>query len=251
MALTEESETKRIIDSARERGVQLRVIGGMAFKIHCTTIAHRTLARTYGDIDLVGYKKQRTEIMQTLESLGYIPNKRFNALQGHRRLLYSSADETFSVDIFLDIFPMCHQLIFINRLEHDVYSVPLPELLLSKLQIIQLNEKDVKDIYTLLQEHDLAVSDNPEIIDLRAVNQICRNDWGWYKTVMRNINKNISLVDNYLEPGASRDLVVNRLNKLHEALEKSPKTLKWKLRSIIGERVRWYEMPEERTEGVI
>jgi hypothetical protein len=245
MTITEESETKRIIDAARERGVHLRVIGGMAFKIHCTTIQHRALARAYGDIDLVGYKKQRSEISQTLENLGLIPNRRFNALQGHRRLLYSSADGTFDIDVFLDIFPMCHQLSFINRLERDVYTVPLAELLLSKLQVVQLNEKDVKDICALLQEHETAVGDDAEIIDLRMVTQICRNDWGWYKTVTLNINKVLSLVDDYLEPGPTRDLVVNRLEKVQEALEKAPKTLKWKLRSIVGERVRWYELPED------
>lgn len=251
MAITEESETRQIIDTARDRGVHLRVIGGLAFKIHCTKIKHRALARAYGDIDLVGYKKQRSEISQILENLGYIPNRRFNALQGHRRLLFSSVDETFDIDVFLDIFPMCHQLSFINRLERDVYTVPLAELLLSKLQIVQLNEKDVKDICALLQEHEVAVGDDAEIIDLRMVTQICSNDWGWYKTVMLNTNKVLSLVDDYLELDQIKDLVINRLEKMQEALEKTPKTLKWKMRSIVGERVRWYELPEDMTGEVL
>jgi hypothetical protein len=250
MALTEESETKRIIDAARERGVQLRVIGGMAFKIHCTAIAHRALTRTYGDIDLIGYKKQRTEIIHTLESLGYIPNKRFNALQGHRRLLFAPADERFDIDVFLDIFPMCHQLSFINRLERDRYTVPLAELLLSKLQVVQLNEKDVKDICALLQEHEVAVGDDPEIIDMGIISRICGNDWGWYKTITLNIDKILNLTDDYLEVDQNKDLVVNRLNQIRDKLEKTPKTLRWKLRSIIGERVRWYELPEDMTGEV-
>jgi hypothetical protein len=251
LALTEESETKRIIDAARERGVQLRVIGGMAFKIHCTTIAHRALARTYGDIDLVGYKKQRSEISQILESLGYIPNRHFNALQGHRRLLFAPADEKFDIDVFLDIFPMCHQLSFINRLERDMYTVPLAELLLSKLQVVQLNEKDVKDIYALLQEHEVAVGDDPEIINMEIILQLCGNDWGWYKTVTLNINKILSLVDDFFETDQKRDLVVNRLNNMRDKLERTPKTYKWKLRSIIGEKIRWYELPEDMTGEVL
>jgi len=245
MAVTREDEARRVIDAARERGVHLRVIGGLAVKIRCPGAQHRALARTYGDVDLVGYRAQRSEIGHVLEDLGYIPNRRFNALQGHRRLLFVHPDGIFDVDIFLDVFPMCHELNFVGRLEKDEYTVPLPELLLSKLQVVQLNEKDVKDLYAILQDHDVAESDAPEVVDLRFITRLCGRDWGWYKTVTLNIDKLLALADDYLEPGQAKDVITGRLRRLKEAIEAAPKSVKWKARALIGERVRWYDLPED------
>jgi hypothetical protein len=250
MATTRVDEARRVIDAARERGVHLRVIGGLAAKICCPSAQHRALVRTSGDLDLVGYRRQRVEIGQVLEDLGYIPNRRFNTLQGHRRLLFVHPDETFDVDVFLDVFPMCHELNFVGRLEESEYSVPLPELLLSKLQVVQLNEKDVKDVYAIVQDHEVAEGEAAGVIDSRYITRLCGGDWGWYKTVTMNIDKVLALVGDYLEPGQARDVITQRLRHLREAIEKTPKTLKWKARAAIGERVRWYELPEDM-EGEI
>ena len=245
MTITREDEARRVIDAARERGVHLRVIGGLAVKIHCPGAQHRALARTYGDLDLVGYRRQRSEIARVLDDLDYVPNRRFNALQGYRRLLFVCPDETFDVDVFLDIFPMCHELNFVDRLEKDEYTVPLPELLLSKLQVVQLNEKDVKDVYAIVQDHQVAESDAPEVLDIRFIARLCGSDWGWYKTVTMNIDKVLALADEYLESGEAKDIITSRLQRLREAIEAAPKSIRWKVRAAIGERVRWYELPED------
>ena len=245
MAGTREAEAKRVIDGARELGVHLRVIGGLAIKICCPSAQHRSMARTYGDLDLVGYRRQRAEIGRAIESLGYEPNQRFNALQGHRRLLFVHPDGTYDVDVFLDIFPMCHELNFVGRLEKDQYTVPLPDLLLSKLQVIQLNEKDVKDLYALVDDHELGTGDNPETIDVAFITKLCGTNWGWYKTVTMNIDKVVALADDYLAEDEDRDTIVGRLQRLREEIEVAPKSLKWKVRARVGERVRWYDLPED------
>ncbi len=245
MAVTEELDAKRIIDAAREQKIYLRVIGGLAFKLRCPSAAHRAQARAYGDLDLVGYRKQRVEIGKVLENLGYVPNKRFNALQGHRRLLFVHPDETYDIDVFLDVFPMCHELNFLGRLEKDTYTVPLPDLLLSKLQVVQLNEKDVLDVLALLQDYEVTAGKDDQVLNLKFINQLCGNDWGWYKTVTLNIDKVLSLVGDYLEPGEAKDIVNTRLGALKNEIESCPKSLKWRTRAIIGERSRWYELPED------
>ena len=242
---TMEEEVRRVIDTAREQGVHLRVIGGLAYKMQSPSAEHRALARAYGDIDLVGYKSQRRKILQVLEDLAYVPNRSFNTLQGHRRLLFVHPDETFDVDVFLDVFPMCHTLNFVGRLEEDEYTIPLPELLLSKLQVVQLNEKDLKDIYALLEDHEVAESGAPEVVDVRVITRLCGNDWGWYKTVTMNIDKALALADEYLEADEARDLITGRLRGLKEAIEAAPKSFRWKARAAVGERVRWYELPED------
>ncbi len=239
-----EEDARRLVELANERGVHLRIIGGLAIKLHCPNAEHRSLVRVYGDLDCIGYRSQRVQISRVLEDLGYVPNRRFNALQGHRRLLYSHPSGGFDVDVFLDVFPMCHELNLVGRLEHDTYTVPLAELLLSKLQIVELNEKDVKDIYALVYDHDVGSGGDRETIDLGVILRLCANDWGWYKTVTINIAKVLGLADDYLE-GKRKKTVMERLQRLTRAIEETPKSLAWKARAAIGERSRWYELPEE------
>lgn len=243
-----EEEARRVIDAARERGVHLRVIGGLAVKLHCPSATHRELSRTYGDLDCVGYRSQREDISRLLEDLGYEPNRRFNALQGHRRLLFANPQLGSDVDVFLDIFPMCHELNFLHRLELDEYTVPVADLLLSKLQVVQLNEKDIKDTYALIEDHEIGETDDREGINSQRIARLCGDDWGWYKTVTMNIEKVIALADDYLE-GEEKELVTGRLRRLHQIIEEAPKSVKWKVRARVGERVRWYDLPEEVDHG--
>ena len=244
-----EEEARRVIGAAQEQGVHLRVIGGLAVKLRCPSADHRALSRTYGDLDLVGYRSQRPQIHQVMESLGYLPNKRFNALQGHRRLLFERAEKSYALDIFLDVFVMCHELNFLGRLELDEYTVPLAELLLSKLQIVELNEKDVKDIYTLIQDHEFGEGVEREEIDIRFITELCGSDWGWYRTATWNIDKVLALAEDYLEEDATREQIVSRLRYLGQTIEEAPKSLRWKSRARLGERVRWYNLPEEVKHG--
>ena len=250
MAVTEESDAKRVIDAAREQNVCLRVIGGLAFKLRCPSAQHRAQARKYGDLDLVGYRKQRSEIQSVLEGLNFNPNRRFNALQGHRRLLFVHPDETYDIDVFLDVFPMCHELNFVGRLEKDTYTVPLPDMLLSKLQVVQLNEKDVLDMLALLQDYEVTEGNDHEVLNTRFINSLCGSDWGWYKTVTINIDKLLSMMGDYLGAGETADIVGKRLRHLKEEIESCPKSLKWRSRALIGERQRWYELPEDMARDV-
>ncbi len=242
--VTMEEEAKRVIDAARGQGVHLRLIGGLAVKLHCPSAEHRELSRTYGDVDCVGYRSQREEISRLLEDLGYEPNRRFNTLQGHRRLLFDNPQLGFDVDVFLDVFPMCHQLNFLHRLELDEYTVPVADLFLSKLQVVELNEKDVKDTYALVEDHEIGETDDREVIDSRRIARLCGDDWGWYKTITMNIEKVVALADDYLE-GEEKELVTGRLRRLHQIIEQAPKSMKWKMRARVGEKVRWYDLPED------
>lgn len=238
-----EEEAKRIIDTARERDVYLRLVGGIAIKLHSPSASHRDLARGYGDLDVVGYQRQRREISRVFEDLGYVPNRRFNALQIVRQMFQHPQYE-FDIDVFLDEFTMCHQLKFIHRLELDRYTIPLADLLLTKLQVVQINEKDLKDIYALLNDHELGNTSDPEVIDAGYVAKVCGDDWGWYKTVSLNIQKARDLAANYLS-GPEREAVQEKLRRLGEIIEAAPKSLRWKARARVGEKVRWYELPEE------
>lgn len=243
MAIDLEAIVRRLVDTAQGRGIILRAIGGIAVKIHSPSASHRDLARGYGDLDVVGYQKQRREISRVFEDLGYMPNVRFNALQIVRQM-FQHPEYELDIDVFLDEFTMCHRLNFINRLEKDSYTIPLADLLLTKLQVIQINEKDLKDIYALLHDHELGTNPDPEIIDTGYIVKLCSDDWGWWKTVTLNIEKVSGLVGDYLQD-ADKDLILERLERLRRAIDAAPKSLKWKARARIGEKARWYQLPEE------
>ncbi len=241
---TMEEEVRRVVDAARERGIQLRVIGGVAVKLHCPSAEHRSMARTYGDVDFMGYRKQRTEVSKLMEDLGYEPNRQFNILQGHRRMLFDHPQLGYDADVMLDVFVMCHELNFIGRLEVDEYTVPIEELLLSKMQVIELNEKDIKDSFAMLVDHDIAEADDRETIDSRFIAKLCGDDWGWYKTLTMNIDKITELAPDFLDE-KEREVVVERLGRLRRIIEDAPKSMKWKMRARVGEKKRWYDLPED------
>jgi hypothetical protein len=241
---TMEEEVRRVVDAGRERGIQLRVIGGVAVKLHCPSAEHRSMARTYGDVDFIGYRRQRTEVSRLMEDLGYEPNRQFNILQGHRRMLFDHPDLGYDADVMLDVFVMCHELKFLGRLEVDEYTVPIEELLLSKMQVIELNEKDIKDSFAMLVDHDIAEVDDRDTIDSRFIAKLCSDDWGWYKTLTMNIDKITDLAPDFLDE-REREVVVERLGRLRRIIEEAPKSMKWKMRARVGEKKRWYELPED------
>jgi hypothetical protein len=252
--LIKEDEARRTIDAASERGIYLRVIGGLAIKMHCPSANHPTLAREYADIDYVGYHDQGRDIRRLFEDLGYVPNRRFNALQGRKRLMYFHPEEECDIDVFLDIFDMCHKLDFSGRLHLDDYTIPLPEVLLTKLQVVKMNEKDLKDIFTILSDLELGPAGEPGVIDEDYILDLCCDDWGWYRTLTDSIAKCIDLAPDYLEEPRT-STVIGKLERLHRQMEERPKSFRWKTRARVGERVRWYRLPDEidkpedKTEG--
>ena len=89
----------------------------------------------------------------------------------------------------VDKIEMCHTLRFADRLARLPYTLDPMDLLLSKLQIIELNEKDADDCLRLLVTFPLAESDDPHSMDLRIFNSLLGDDWGWWKTVTLNLDR--------------------------------------------------------------
>src|SRR5437660_4033914 len=177
-------EAKRILDEARNRGIILRLLGGVAVKYHCPSATHRSLQRSYPDLDFFGRGKQGREIRRLFLDLGYEPNQRFNALHGATRLIFEDAKNQRVVDIFLDVFRMCHTLHLGDRLSLDDYTIPISDLLLTKLQVMEINEKDIRDLIAILKDHDVDDQIAPgekEGSDAGYVSRPGAGDWGWCK----------------------------------------------------------------------
>ena len=248
-------EAKRVLDEAKERGIILRLFGGVAVKYHCPSATHRSLQRSYPDLDFFGRGKQGREIRKLFLDLGYEPNQRFNALHGATRLIFEDSKNLRVVDIFLDVFRMCHTLHLGDRLTLDDYTIPISDLLLTKLQVVETNEKDIRDLIAILKDHDVVEridSVGREVIDARYVSTLCADDWGLCKTISLTLRKLLTFLSKYeIEPEA-KQILEARINQLLHAIETVPKSFRWKLRDKVGERKRWYDLPEVpiRTQSV-
>jgi hypothetical protein len=239
-------EATRILAEAESRSVVLRLLGGVAVHMRCPSATHRKLARDYVDIDFMGYSKQSREIRRLFESLGYAPRDRFNAMQGDERLIFNDLKLQRRVDIFLDVFNMCHKFNLKDRLELDRQTIPLPDLLATKLQIVEINPKDIRDIVALLVDHDVGPSAAKEEqrLDGQHLAKLCSDDWGVYKTFTMNLDKMLSHLDSFGLEDSQNKLVTARALSLKTLIEDAPKSLKWKMRQKVGERKQWYELPE-------
>jgi hypothetical protein len=161
-------------------------------------------------------------------------------MNGKERLLFYDNPNGRQVDVFVSSFRMCHEIPLEDRLSVDKDTVPLAELLLTKLQIIELNEKDVRDTVALLLEHD--VTDDDSGVNASHVATLCANDWGLCRTISQNLNALRDRVGGYEVDG---EAVSSRVGHILERIEAEPKSRSWRMRAKVGERKRWYQLPEE------
>ena len=237
------NEARAIIDEARANNVTLRALGGTAVAMHCPSAKHKAIVREYPDIDLVGHAKEGKGIKTVFLNLGFQPDKRFNALHGAKRLKFAEENSDTDVDVFLDIFEMCHKLDFKGRLELEDYTIPLADLLLTKLQIVELNEKDVRDIIAIIFDHEFGAG--PEMIDDNYIANLCGNDWGLWKTISLSIERVLGFLGDYAVTDDEKGRIKSRLEGLKKRIDAEPKGTRWKMRASIGESRKWYETVEE------
>jgi hypothetical protein len=203
-----------------------------------------SLSREYKDLDFAVTKKGAGDSDKLLRDAGYEPHITFNAMHARERGLFFDEHHGRQVDVFIDSFRMCHQIPLSGRLNGHEQTVPLAELLLTKLQIIELNEKDVRDTVLLLHGHPIDDHDD-EAVNGAHIAQLCANDWGLWRTITANLERCRSHVGDYELEARDRDRISTRFDELLGRIEEEPKTRGWKLRAKVGERKRWYELPEE------
>lgn len=241
-------EAKRILEVARSKKITLRLFGGIAIFFSCPSAPLVNPERKYVDIDVLGHEKQSRDIKRLFVDLGYAPRDRFNALQGFRRLIFNDLDHGRRVDIFLDIFEMSHKFNFKKRIDILGDTLPLADLLATKLQIFEINEKDLMDALTIFVDHDVGKSDS--LINGAYLAGICANDWGIFKTFIINLEKTLGVIDATPIGSNQKEHVRSRIAKLRKMMDEAPKSLRWRLRARVGESVKWYELPEADQEVV-
>jgi hypothetical protein len=244
------AEISRIIDQGAQRGIPLRILGGAAVRMHCPGSDHlyELLKRApKHDMDFVSYSKYRPLTKQFMKDMGYTPYVTLAMASGagRHRQIFNDADGNKAIDVFLDILPMCHVIDFRGRLEVDSPTVPLAELFLLKAQIIEMNEKDWADMCILLREHPVGSIDK-ETINLNLVAKTLADDWGFYYTASTNLKKLHDYVASCTGLTVDdRKSIEGKIVAIRDAIEKEPKTLKWKMRAKVGTGRKWYNVVEE------
>jgi len=238
-------EAERIISTAENQHITLRLLGGTAIGIRCPSAKRRAVARTYPDIDLVGLKKQSRTIRGFFTTMGYEENKMFNALRGSTRLMFFDIPNKRRIDVFLDYFDMCHKFELRDRLTIDPMTLSMADLLATKLQVVKTNEKDIKDMVALLLDHEIAESDERDKVNAMRLAKLCADDWGIYKTFTMVLAKVMVMLDQLELTPDERKLVKDRIERISKMIEDEPKSLKWRMRARVGEKSVWYKMPED------
>jgi hypothetical protein len=245
-------EGLRLVQAAATRGLAVRLIGGVAVWARCPSANVPPLRRDYGDVDVIGLRRESRELRQFLEVMGYQPDKLFNAIHGAQRLNFADAVSGRPLDVLLDKFAMCHSLDLRDRLAVDPVTIELADLLLTKLQIVRINDKDLLDLTALLADHRLAGrsdgrprGDDHDAIDLGRFTSVLGKDWGFEHTARINLGKLRASVAGRRLPANRAATVGERIAGLLSGLDKGRKTIAWQVRAQVGERVRWYEEPEE------
>lgn len=236
-------EAARLTDQASSQGLTLGVLGGVGIALLSPSSRQAPLMREYGDLDLAITRKDRARLETLMVACGYQPDPETNALFGRERLIYFDAARGLHVDIMLDHLHMCHDIPFYFR---DGALTPAC-LLLTKLQVVQTAEKDLRDIAALLV--DIKLVEGPGGIDMAWLAALCAKDWGLWRTVMDVLDR-VSAFSASVGSLPGDYSLSDQLQLLVRRLETSPKTLGWKARAAIGRRIQWYELPEEGQKKV-
>jgi hypothetical protein len=238
---------RNLVAAATSRGIALRLLGGVAIWIRASPAARAALGRRYPDIDLVAHKRQSRDLRGLLEERELQPERVFNATHGARRLLYHSPDPDsgWHIDVFLDTFEMSHRLDLGARLEAEAETLPAAELMLTKLQIAEVNRKDLSDVAMMLWDHEPGGDDGQGRLNLARMAEVCGARWGLYTTVTDNLAGCADLLGELVATPADRIRIAGRIQTVSRALQEAPKTVSWRARARVGRRVRWYEVPEE------
>lgn len=243
-------EAMNISEEGKKRGIIIRIMGATAFRIHCPNFLwfHKKFNRELSDLDFISYSKHSSEIMKLFNEFGYISEEALSTYLTKRRIFHSK-DGAYVVDVFFDELNMCHRIDFKGRLEVDYPTIPLADLLLEKLQIVEFTNKDAIDVVMLLREHDIADHDK-EVINQERIADLLSKDWGFYYTATTNLKKLRGFlkhtdVANTLSNTDVID-VDKKIDQLLKVIETKPKTMKWKMRAKIGTKKRWYQEVESK-----
>lgn len=242
-----ENELKAILKASDDAGILMRVIGSLAFQMHCPQYGYlqAAMGRAYTDIDFGAYGRQNKQITEMMTKMGYVENREVFIASEGERAIFDKPGTGLHVDVFYEKLDFCHAIYWKDRLEVDSPTIPLTELLLEKMQIVQINEKDIIDTIMLLLEHPLGDIDK-ETINIKLAAELCAKEWGLWRTTTMNLDKVKQLAHHYTQlTDEQKAKVESQVDTILKRLNDEPKPLAWRIRDRVGDRVKWYKDVDE------
>ncbi|NAY82351.1 MAG: hypothetical protein GU362_05680 [Thaumarchaeota archaeon] len=103
-------------------------------------------------------------------------------------------------------------------------KIPVTDLLFTKLQIVKINEKDLKDIVALFLDHEFGkepcVNIEPDYLT-----KLTSEDWGVYKTFTDNLKKVLDFIGSISLSEEKKENVKKKVESLLSEIEKRPKSI--------------------------
>lgn len=247
-------EALRLIREAEANGIRLRILGSVAYRLQCPRNIHlfENMARALTDVDLAAEKSQNRQIRDFMMAQGYAPDEGVYMMSEGSRHVYVHPETRLNVDVFADELYFCHPIPFKGRLTIDSPTISTTDLLLEKMQIVEINLKDFKDTLVLLLEHPLGgPRDSHKHIDVGYVCDLLSKDWGFYYTFKTNLGRVPEFIKEFPAIGqAEADVIRGRVAELLRRIEEAPKSLGWKLRAKIGTRRIWYQEVSAKSKQI-
>jgi hypothetical protein len=243
-------EALNLVRDAEAKGIRLRILGSIAYRLQCPKNLHlfEDTKRVLTDVDFGGEKSQNRAIREFLKTRGYVPDEGIYVASEGARHAYLHRETGLNVDVFADQLYFCHRIPFKNRLELDSPTICTTDLLLEKMQIVEINLKDFKDTIVLMLEHPLSHQQSGQkSIDTGYIADMMRQDWGFYHTFTTNLKR---VPEHFSEFPSMQPqqlaTISERIDELLRVLDAAPKTLGWKMRAKIGTRAKWYQEVSEK-----
>jgi hypothetical protein len=239
-------EATRLTAAAMDANLGLRLMGGLAIWVVSPSVRMPPFARDYGDLDFAVRKRDGRAVTPFLVGEGYVAERMFNSIHGAQRLNFGHPAGLWTIDVIVDALRMSHLIDLRGRLEPGYSTIDLADLLLTKLQVWEINAKDLADVTCLLADRplsDIGPSDG-EAIHLARITALTGVDWGICHTLERNLREVATFARDRRPVGAPFDPAV-QAETLLAAIAAGRKSVAWRVRARIGERMRWYEVPEE------
>jgi hypothetical protein len=232
--------------AAREHGAAINALGGVGVTLRTGPLP-AGLSRDHGDLDVVVRRSERRQVEAALAAVGLVADELFNRRLGHKRQIWWTPDGAEHVDVFLGRFEMCHEIDLDARVDDTHEALPATDLLLTKLQVVELNAKDVRDAGALLRCVAVSEQDQPGAIALGRLGEVLGADWGFYTTFADNLER----IPLELAAYAPDDVaaVGESARRIAAAIEAAPKTRGWRMRAKVGRRKRWYALPDESIDA--
>jgi hypothetical protein len=249
-----QAEAVAIVAAAADRGVTLRVVGSVGIRLHCAApgpLLDR-LNRPAKDIDFIVPQRQRKGMRRLLEDRGYLIDRDLLIAMEGTRYSFAHREHGTEIDVFVERLNFCHTIELAGRLEKHPVTIPIEELLLQKVQIVEMTTTDLIDTDVLLATHDVASGQDAvagEAVDAAHIARLLARDWGFHHTATRNLERvgqsvaGAVVVDVGAE-GAAR--VQRGVQRLLGAIDAEGKSLAWRMRDKIGERKQWWQDVDDR-----